>query len=436
MHMIKYLKKFCKDTSGNFGMLTALLIVPIVTVAGISVDITNAMRVKSDLARAADIAAVGAVSTQSACIVAAMTTGKDGALPECQKTALNIFKGNYIQNVPDQAVTTTIAVSKNGGKFTSSVQFAAEIPTTFLRIIGKTTIPVAGTATGNYDATIYQNFYVLLDNSPSMGVAATPSDVATMVANTSDKCAFACHIVSTSGVEDMNSYYNKAKKLGVTTRIDVVAQAAAKLMDTATATRQYTNQFGMAIYSFGTKAEALGLLEVQSQTTNLAIAKTKAATVGLMSIPYQGYDNDQQTSFDSVFTDLGKKMGKGGVGADITDPQKILFFVSDGVGDSYKPVGCTKKLSGSRCMEPIDTSFCDKVKAQNVRIAVLYTTYLPLPTNGWYNTWIKPFQSEISTKMQACASPGLFFEVSPTQGISDAMNYLFLKVVNSPRLTT
>jgi Flp pilus assembly protein TadG len=63
MQMIKYLKQFCKDTSGNFGLLTALLIVPIVTVAGISVDITNAMRVKSDLARAADIAAVGAVST-------------------------------------------------------------------------------------------------------------------------------------------------------------------------------------------------------------------------------------------------------------------------------------------------------------------------------------------------------------------------------------
>ena len=60
---------------------------------------------------------------------------------------------------------------------------------------------------------------------------------------------------------------------------------------------------------------------------------------------------------------------------------------------------------------------------------MLYTTYLPLPTNAWYNTWIAPFSAEIGPKMQACASPGLYFEVSPTQGISEAMNALFQKVV-------
>jgi hypothetical protein len=36
--------------------------------------------------------------------------------------------------------------------------------------------------------------------------------------------------------------------------------------------------------------------------------------------------------------------------------------------------------------------------------------------------------------MQSCASPGLYFEVSPTQGISDAMNALFQKAVTSARL--
>lgn len=60
---------------------------------------------------------------------------------------------------------------------------------------------------------------------------------------------------------------------------------------------------------------------------------------------------------------------------------------------------------------------------------------MPLPKNAWYNTWIKPFQSQIATKMQACASPGLYFEVSPTQGISDAMNALFLRIIQSPLLT-
>ncbi|MDP3896356.1 MAG: hypothetical protein Q8Q62_06740, partial [Mesorhizobium sp.] len=76
------------------------------------------------------------------------------------------------------------------------------------------------------------------------------------------------------------------------------------------------------------------------------------------------------------------------------------------------------------------------LKARGIKIAVLYTTYLPLPTNGWYNTWIAPFASKINTKMSQCATPGLFFEVSPTEGIADAMKALFLKVVANPRLTS
>jgi hypothetical protein len=46
-----------------------------------------------------------------------------------------------------------------------------------------------------------------------------------------------------------------------------------------------------------------------------------------------------------------------------------------------------------------------------------------------------PCVLQISPAMQACASPGLFFEVSPTQGISDAMNALFERAVATARLT-
>ena len=67
---------------------------------------------------------------------------------------------------------------------------------------------------------------------------------------------------------------------------------------------------------------------------------------------------------------------------------------------------------------------------------MLYTTYLPLPNNSWYNSWIKPFQSEIGTRMEECASPGFYFEVSPTEGIEAAMKALFNKVVRTPRLTS
>ncbi|MGY4628828.1 hypothetical protein ACVWY3_006584 [Bradyrhizobium sp. USDA 4486] len=36
---------------------------------------------------------------------------------------------------------------------------------------------------------------------------------------------------------------------------------------------------------------------------------------------------------------------------------------------------------------------------------------------------------------QSCASPGLYFEVSPTQGISDAMTALFKKDLADARIS-
>ena len=110
-----------------------------------------------------------------------------------------------------------------------------------------------------------------------------------------------------------------------------------------------------------------------------------------MTIPYQGYNNDQCTNFDDVLTELNSKIPTPGNGTSATSPQKYLFFVSDGVNDANNPTSCSKPLhGGTRCQEPIDTSVCTTIKNRDIKIAVLYTTYLPLPTNAWYNTWIAP----------------------------------------------
>ena len=265
-----------------------------------------------------------------------------------------------------------------------------------------------------------------------MGVGATPADVAKMVNNTPDKCAFACHDLSTHP----NDYYSKAKQLGVQMRIDVVRLATQQLMDTATTTETFSGQFRAAIYTFGSSCTDPGLSTIKALNSNLSSAKAAAAKIDLMTIPYQDYANHQCTNLDGALTDVNSKMTTPGNGTSAAAPQKFLFFVSDGVNDANNPTSCSKPLTGgTRCQEPIDVSFCKTIKDRGIKIAVLYTTYLPLPTNSWYNTWIKPWQSEIGPKMEACASPGLYFEVSPTQGISDAMNELFKKAVAQARLT-
>src|SRR6202035_4148007 len=99
--------------------------------------------------------------------------------------------------------------------------------------------------------------YLLLDNSPSMGVGATPTDVSALVSATSaasfspnQNCAFACHDLN-SGATD--NFYALAKTLGVNTRLDVLRLATQNLMSTASSPsyQVYPNQFRMAIYDFG-----------------------------------------------------------------------------------------------------------------------------------------------------------------------------------------
>jgi hypothetical protein len=332
-------------------------------------------------------------------------------------------------------------VTKSGTNISSKVDFSAQVPMSFMGLFGFSSVTIGGSATAANNMPLFIDFYLLLDNTPSMGVGATTTDINTMVNNTSDKCAFACHDLS-----NPNNYYNLAKSLGVTTRIDVLRSATQQLMDTARTTAAYSNQFGMAIYTFGAAAEKAGLTRIQSLTSNLTTSKTSAAAIDLMTVPYQNYADDTDTDLPGVLKSMQNEIPKPGDGSTSAKPLKYLFFVSDGVGDRVNgSPGCGRPVTNGsdpqtgknyvRCQEPLDSSWCDAIKNNGTKIAVLYTTYLPLPTNAWYNSWISPFADQISTNMQSCASPGLYFEVGPNQGISEAMNALFQKAVAMARLT-
>jgi len=114
----------------------------------------------------------------------------------------------------------------------------------------------------------------------------------------------------------------------------------------------------------------------------------------------------------------------------------VLFLVTDGVEDklvstcntSATCVGTSNLATANgklRQQYMMDTSWCSTIKNRGIRIAVLYTVYYPLSTNSWYNTYISPFESQIGTTLQSCASPGLYFQVSTGGDVSAAMKALF-----------
>ncbi|CAN5123909.1 pilus assembly protein [soil metagenome] len=431
--------RFCLAQRGNVGVIFALTLVPVLSSVGFAVDYSRASQVRSKLQSAIDAASVGAVARNSPAFIAAGAMPSDGTIPGGAADAIGIFNGNMAGQTGYVLNSITATVERTSSKVSSTVQFSAQVATTFLAIMGKNAMTVTGTSASVSTMPFFVDFYLLLDNSPSMGVGATPADVTKMVNNTPDGCAFACHDVSTS-----NNYYNLARSLGVVTRIDVLRDATQKLMDTAKDTEIYGNEFRMAIYDFGASAQSAGLRTLFSLSTSLSSARTAAGNIDLMAVSGQNDNNDQDTGFTSIIPAINSAISTPGAGTP-SAPKKYLFFVSDGVADENNPSGCAKPTTGGRCQSPINPALCQSLKDRGIKIAVLYTTYLALPTNAWYNSWIAPFNagpygpspnSEIANNMKSCASSGLYFEVSPTEGISDAMNALFQKAVADARISS
>jgi Flp pilus assembly protein TadG len=426
------LSRFWRDRHGNYVVITAVATIPLLFAAGYLVDFVHVVETKQQLANAADAAVLASLASDSPALDFLDQLNEPGPIPVGSEIAKNFFSSNATINGGVTLSKVDATVQTDLSTVVSTINYTAKVRTQFGGLLGREEWVVNGTVSASIDLATAVDFYLLLDNTPSMGLAATTSGIDKMIANTPDRCAFACHSLDSS-----DNYYNLAKALGVPMRIDTVRQATQQMFGTAKGVRAYGSQFKMALYTFGAAATARGLTTISALTSDLDKASKAAEVVDLMTIPYQNYDDDQQTDFEQTLKDLGKSIPKPTNGPNGKAREQVVFFVADGVNDSYKPSGCNKKLKGSgRCQQPLDIKECEQLKKRGIKIAVLYTTYLPLTGNSYYNSWIKPFAPEIATSMESCASPGLFFEVSPSEGIPEAMDTLFRKTIRVLRLVS
>jgi Flp pilus assembly protein TadG len=404
------LRGFFADRSATVAAGFALAMIPAMYLVGVGVDYTRAAQRRQQLDSFADAAALAAVTPAIMAQGDAQSIAAAQSMFNAQATAMT--------GVVYDPANLSVTVTDSGLQRTVTVSYSAQSQTIFATLLGQSTIPVTGLAQATTQVPPNIDFYLLLDNSPSMAVAATTAGINTMVANTPDKCAFACHESDTSP----NDYYGLARRLGVTLRIDNLATAVQNLMTTAQATESSTQAaYRMAIYTFN-----YGFNTIASLTSNLTYAKNQAASISIYEVPYQNWNNDETTNYDNAMSSINSLMPNPGSGTGTDKPQEVLFFVTDGVED--------ENVNGSRQQSLMNPSWCTMIKNRGIRIAVLYTTYLPLPTNSWYNTYIAPFQPEIGPTLKSCASPGLFFQVNTNGDISAALNTLFDNAVQTAYL--
>ncbi len=469
-----------KERAGNTAMIFALLTPVLVLLGGGAVDLTNASMRQSNLQQAADAAAVGAVARSSPAYQAALLMTGDGTVTasNIQSNALAIFNANRRTSGDTSTPSFNISIVKTGLTVSSTVTASATFAPSFLGLIGKHGINLASTSYASDNIPAYVNFYMLLDNTPSMGLPATSADIQKMENATAGLgpgltgCAFACHATASGG----DNLLAVATANNITMRITEVANATAALMSTATSTEAQnglaapmpqangtscgtfnsaSSEFQVGIYDFGAAAYvAPGLTTVSPLSACLSQSKADAGTVDLMQVPYNNAayvvgnlnlgvaNNDQDTDFPYILSRMAPIVGTAGTGVTSAAPQKVLFIVTDGMTD----VGTLL----SRSMGSFDTSsptttgsassWCTNIKNAGVKIAILYTTYTKdgpdSDPTGWSQANVDPLLPSIAAPLQACASSGLYYEVNPTNGaISTAMNTLFQNVLASVHIT-
>src|SRR4051812_46304104 len=156
--------RFRRDKSGNIAVIFTLALLPILSAVGCAIDYSRASQLKSKLQSAVDAASVGSVSRASPAFIAAGSMTSDGPIPAGATDATKIFNGNMSGTAGYTLNSVTPVVTKTGSVVTSTVTFSANVATTFLGVMGKSTMTVTGTSTSTANMPLYIDFYLLLDN--------------------------------------------------------------------------------------------------------------------------------------------------------------------------------------------------------------------------------------------------------------------------------
>src|SRR5579859_2008002 len=151
-------RRLLEHREGSVIIWFGVTIIPILLAVGVAIDIARAYAVKVRLEAAIDDAGLAVATTLDPTINATTRLNK-------------YFYGNFAQT---QIGTATAVTYVNDPNVTNAIDVTgtATVPTTFMAIAGFTSITVSDTAqiirrAPNID------FYLMLDSSPSMGIAAT-----------------------------------------------------------------------------------------------------------------------------------------------------------------------------------------------------------------------------------------------------------------------
>jgi len=333
------------------------------------------------------------------------------------------------------------------------------------------------------------DFYLMLDTSPSMEIAATSDGMASLKAATrrnENGCALGCHqsnpdhlgpFLPAEGVSircvvsgkyaDGTTFsvgadfpyigrdnFDLSRCLGAPLRIDLVRDAVQHLVTSAAETEKANHAtYRMALFETDANranpSDDLDLFRLQPMTGDLTpggAAYESAGNIAALevyrnnSLAKDDFNFDMDTYLDADLSSMNGLMPapRRGAGEPGHGPREVLLIVTDGLNDE----------TPRRSYRPMDWNgvICAAIKQKGVRIAVLYTTYGPTD-DPWYLSQVAPALPKglppklpsstpanpdpMALAAQQCASPGLYEQVGTDGDIAAAMQTLFRRAISA-----
>ncbi|HYZ23251.1 MAG TPA: pilus assembly protein TadG-related protein [Rhodopila sp.] len=414
-------------------VIFGLLVIPLLAFVALAFDVGSAFWARAQLNIAADAAALSAVT--KGVIDYTNNTQTDFTAAQTAGTQRFNAQTDKMPQVSVKPSGLAVSVTRKGTTITAQVAYTANYQLRFaglqLSSLGSipTTFTVRGSSSASRTVSPYFEISILMDNSSSMAIGASLTDMAnmgTLVHNSSwytswgqsQNCAFGCHFAA-----DGNDFYGLAHKNGVSLRIDVLIQAVTHVLQTIQQS-QGAAQFQVALYSFNK-----GLTTVFPSSSNLNAAISTAST---MTVPVTTDGSDADTNITATLQSLASTIPASGDGSTAASPQRYLFIITDGVADY-------KDSKGNRFLGPIDPNQCTPLKTKGIQVLTLYTKYIPIvypnvPTdNTYYKQNVAPFVNQVWPNMQACASSAAFsFQAKDGASIDNALQAMLLAALSHP----
>lgn len=191
-----FLERLKSDCGGNVMMIFGFAVIPLTFAAGFGIDYGRAMRLQTQLNAAADAAALAAVSPTMMFESEEASRSAASKMFNSQAARLTGYRDlqmtPLIENIPTGSGSTLGFLRK------ATVTYKAQSINYFGGLLGADTLVVSGTAAASAAQPPNVDFYLAMDNSPSMLLPATNDGIAKVIAATKNShnshgCAYACH---------------------------------------------------------------------------------------------------------------------------------------------------------------------------------------------------------------------------------------------------